>query len=242
MFSTRTTVVRKFLLTAWVPWVLASCANVSPQEINEKYRDVLDDRHNDYRIKVGDTISIRVYTVEGDVNQESILVLPDGRTDLFWLHNHKLEGKTIDELESEVITAYEASAINTSLAGSIRIQVAPAGETIYITGQFERPGTQQLTTKMTIQEAIAAVGGTRVTGDTDWALLRRPFLNARNPDLFRIDLNDESEGLFLLPNDQVHLGRTFLAGLFNYLREYLFSMFSQSSSGLAAATTLGVAF
>ena len=234
---------RSLLLVTLVPWVLAACAVVPPQEINGKYRDVLDDRHNDYRIKFGDSLGIRVYGIDGDVNQENILVLDDGRTDLFWLHDYKVEGKTINELENEVITAYRTQGnIELDLAGRIRIQVSPQGEIVYLTGQFERPGTQQLTTKMTLQEAISAVGGLRVTGDTDWALLRRPKLNARTPDLFRIDLNDESEGLFLLPNDQIHLGRTFLAGLFNYLREYVFSMFSQSSGGLAAATTLGVAF
>ncbi len=89
-------------------------------------------------------------------------------------------------------------------------------------GEFERPGPLPLTVKMTIQEAISAAGGMKVTGDTDWALLRRPYSNHEEPDLFRVDLNDQTEDIFLLPGDQIVLNRTFLASVVLYVREYIF--------------------
>ena len=200
--------------------LLVSCAVTSPAEVNEKYRDVLDQRHDHYVLKDGDTIAVKLYNRAGDLNQTSILVLPDGRSDLFFMDNHMLAGKTVAELEAELKARIEGQVRD----AEVSIQVTPKGEKVYVIGQFEKPGSIELTTKMTLQEAIAAAGGVKVTGDTDWALLRRPFGSPRHPDLFRIDLNDESEGIFLLPGDQIVLGRTFLAGFINYLREYVFGI------------------
>ncbi len=41
-------------------WATAGCAATAPKEINEKYRDVLVQRHDNYRLKEGDTIEIEV--------------------------------------------------------------------------------------------------------------------------------------------------------------------------------------
>ena len=73
-----------------------------------------------------------------------------------------------------------------------------------------------------------------VTADTDWALLRRPFLDPKNPDIFRIDLNDQTESIILLPGDQIVVGRTFLGTVVIYLREYLFGWVPSSLGWIAA--------
>ncbi|MBI4603858.1 MAG: polysaccharide biosynthesis/export family protein [Planctomycetes bacterium] len=204
----------------------SSCAVTRPEDVNRAYEDVLDQRHNRYVFKPGDQVSIRLYNRPGDLNQTDVLVLPDGKSDVFFMDGHLFLGKTVAELEAE---------LKAKVAGEVRdaevsIQVAPKDEVAYLVGQFERPGTVTLTTKMTLHEAVSSVGGTRITGDTDWALLRRPYRDPRHPELFRIDLNDEVEQVFLLPGDQVILNRTFLAGLINYLREYVFGILPGGAS------------
>ncbi|HVR73902.1 MAG TPA: polysaccharide biosynthesis/export family protein [Planctomycetota bacterium] len=203
--------------------------------MNESFRDVLEQRHNHYKLKAGDTIAIKLYNRPGDLNQVASLVLPDGRSDLFFMDAHIVAGKTVSELEAEL----RARTITEVRDPEVSIQVAPSEETAYFVGEFLRPGPVVLTTKMTLHEAIAMVGGPRITGDTDWALLRRPFRDPSRAERFRIDLNDDSEGIFLLPGDQVILGRTFLAGVSNYLREYIFNMVpgaSQIATGAAIAS------
>jgi protein involved in polysaccharide export with SLBB domain len=122
--------------------------------------------------------------------------------------------------------------------------VVPKGERVYMVGEFDRPGMIELTTKMTLGEAVSMAGGMKVTGDTDYALLRRPFMDPRHPDTYRIDLNEEAEQLFLLPGDQIILGRTWLATVIVYLQSYLFAVFGQPTSSVyqyASYAAYGVA-
>ena len=198
-----------------------ACSVTPPAEVNGAFKEILDQRHNHYTFREGDTLEIRLYNREGDLNQGPVTVLPDGRSDLFFMDNSRLVGKTIPEIEAEL----KARIVAEVRDPEISIRVKPLGEVAYLVGQFEKPGVVTLSTKMTLHEAISSVGGMKVTGDTDYALLRRPYRNSRNPERFRIDLNDESEAIFLLPGDQVVLGRTFLAEIVNYYREYFLSLF-----------------
>ncbi len=225
-----------FLLACIVSMLGSSCSVTPPSEINAKYSDVLEQRHDHYQLQPGDTISIKLYNLDGDFNQSANLILPDGRSDLFHLHDVQIAGKTVAAFEAELREKLADEFRND--VPETKIQVKPAGAFIYVYGEFvSSPGRLAFTEKMTLREAIAAAGGMRVTGDTDWALLTRPYHDPRHPDLFRIDLNDRSEALFLLPGDQVLLERTFFATVGSYLREYVFSIFSPAFSTAAYAAT-----
>ena len=149
----------------------ASCAVTRPEDVNAAYRDVLEFRHNNYQLKPGDTLSIRLYNRPGDLNQTEILVLPDGRSDIFFMDSHVFVGKTIPELEAE----FKAKVAGELREAEVSLQVRPKDDVCYLVGQFERPGTVTLTTKMTLHEAISSVGGYKITGDSDYVLLRRPY-------------------------------------------------------------------
>lgn len=207
---------------------LTSCVTpvTAPSVINNDFKEVLEQRHHRYLLKDGDTIRLKLYNRAGDLNQDEILVLPDGRSDILLMDSHQLVGKTIAQVEAEYRERIKGEIIDTDVS----IQVTPRGEKVHMVGQFERPLTIDLTTNMTLQEAISAVGGLRVTGDTDWALLRRPHGNPLNPTRYRIDLNDETEEIFLLPSDQVVLGRNFFAAVVHYLDVYIFSLIRGTSS------------
>jgi len=205
--------------------LLPSCAasRTSTAEINARYRDVIEQRHQDYRIKPGDVLTVQLSSREAlDLDQAEIKVRPDGRGDLFFLPNHPLAGKTVDEVRDEFVEFVRARAKD----AEVSIQVTSSSEKVYLVGQFERPGTIDLAPHMTLAEAISAVGGPRLTGKTSEALLRRPFSDPAKPELYRIDLDDEEdEQLFLLPGDQVVLERTWGATVVTWLQEYVFFMF-----------------
>jgi protein involved in polysaccharide export with SLBB domain len=224
---------RHFMLLMPALAVIASaCSVTTPADINEVYREVIDQRHNHYQVKDGDQLTIAVFNRPGDMNQADLLVLPDGRCDIFFMGNPVVAGKTIPELEVELKTRMAHEVRDPS----VNIQVKPRQETIYVVGEFEDGGSAiALNTKMTLHEAISAAAGLKITGDTDWALLRRPYGNPRHPTLYRIDLNDESEEIFLLPDDQIILGRNFFAGVINYVRTYIFGVFPDPFQGLFAA-------
>jgi len=215
------------LLLPAVAVITPACSVTSPADINEIYREVLDQRHNHYQIKDGDQLSITVFNRPGDMNQANLLVLPDGRCDIFFMGNPVVAGKTIPELEVEL----KARMAHEVRDPSVSIHVQPRPENVYVVGEFEEGGAViALETKMTLHEAISAAAGLKITGDTDWALLRRPHANPRHPTIYRIDLNDESEEIFLLPNDQIVLGRNFFAGVVNYVRVYIFGVLPSSAT------------
>jgi protein involved in polysaccharide export with SLBB domain len=209
-------------LGALLAALATSCSVTPPSEINEIYRDVLEQRRAQYRIKDGDTLVLKLYSPQhADLNQSEILVRPDGKTDLFFMDNYQAAGKTLPEIEAE-LKARVATQVRDP---EISIQIKPRGEKIYMVGQFLKPAPLDLTTGMTLQEAISAVGGTVVTGDTDYALLRRPCMNPRKPDLFRIDLNDETEEIVLLPGDQIYCGRNAVGTVVHYIQQFILSIF-----------------
>lgn len=225
---------------------LSGCSafrNDTPAEINEMYADILRQRSGEYRIKPGDTLRYTALKNEDQaLNQESIQVLPDGRTDLLLLGTHQVAGKTVDQVEKELATVFRQKVQDTEDL-DISIQVLPAPEYVYIGGEFERLAGAQivLQPRMTVQQLVAMYNTTKITGDTDWALLRRPY--SEDPihpkmEVFRIDLHDLDEDIYLLPGDQVILERNFVAGVINYLREYLFGAFP--FSGLVSSLATGV--
>jgi polysaccharide export outer membrane protein len=224
--SAKTTLARA--RRAWVLAIalllsLSSCVTATRiSEINALYREALVQRANEYRIKPGDTLKIELSTLEQrDLDQSEVKVRADGRADIFFLPNHLLAGKTIDEVRSELEEKVRAQIRD----AEVSIQVTPAGEKVYMVGQFERPATLDLTPNMTLAEAVSAVGGTRITGDTDDAVLRRPFGDPENPERFRIDIEEGGEQLLLLPGDQIELKRTWFATVTHWLQEYIFFIF-----------------
>ena len=201
-------------------FLFAACSSmrVTPLvEIGERYRPDVDQRLSEYRIKPGDVLKTEISTQEQrDFNQAEVKVRPDGHADLYFLPNYLLAGKTIEEVRADFVERVRAQIRD----AEVSIQVTSSGEKIYMVGQFLRPGPLDLSNKMTLSEAISAAGGMLITGDTDDAVLRRPYRDPAKPDTFHIDLQDEDQ-LYLLPGDQVVLGRTYVAMFVNFIQEYI---------------------
>lgn len=220
---------RARLLGLWAFWIFVAstasgCAVTPLGVINKKYHQVLHQRHNNYLLKAGDVIRLETRQEDRLLNQTEILILPDGKTDLFYLHDYKAEGKSISEFEKEL-----KSVVAPHIAlDDVRIQVQPSGEFVQMVGEFVVPSAVArnvpLTVKMTLQEAVASVGGLKITGDTDWALLVRPYHDPIHPELFRIDLNSLEEDIYLLPRDRVLLGRNTWGAIVHFLQQMIFGI------------------
>ncbi len=230
------TIHARVLVLALVCLTTASCATHTAQEINEAYEAILEERHAQYVIKDGDMIEVSLYdppSVEGGLALQTGLVLPDGRTDLFFTPNHPVAGKTLEQFEPEVVEGIKDEA---GRDPEVRIQVTPRVEFIHMVGQWEKPGDVELTTRMTLRDAIAKAGGDSVTGRPWKVLLRRSYSNQLHPDLYYVDIWDESEQIFLLPGDIIENDYNIVAMVITVMREYIFGVIpSQIYSGAAAA-------
>lgn len=212
---------RLFLLTGVVPllFLQAACGVTTPfAEINEMYREVIDERTAEYRLKSGDILRIDLFAQQyTGPEQIQVTVRPDGRGDVLFLPDTQLAGRTVRELREDlgepIRGQYQDAEFN--------IEVIVSGEQVILVGQFEEPGTVDLVPSMTLGMAVGAVGGVKVSGKTSSIQLTRPYRDPSNPEVYSIDLYDETGELLLLPGDQVYLGRTFLATLVAYWQEYV---------------------
>jgi protein involved in polysaccharide export with SLBB domain len=199
--------------------LLCGCRATPLPEINQRYRQVLLQRETQYRLKPGDVITLRFYNQDMELNQ-TLLVLPDGRTDPFFMDDAQVAGKTIPELQEEIRRHY-ADQINQS---EISMQVAPAGETVTVEGEVIRPSIQPYAIKMTLLQALGNSGGYKLTAHLRGVIVRRYFLDPRKPDVFRVNVNAYAhtpEDLVLLPSDQIVVERTFLILIRDYIDEYV---------------------
>lgn len=197
---------------------IVSCTAIPPSEINELYKDVIYQREAQYRIKPGDGFTISFFG--SPEYTQSLFVLPDGRTDPFFMDDAIVAGQTIKELQENVKQFY-AQQIREP---EISLQIEPDHEAVYLHGAVITPGPQQMTLKMTLSQLLIAGGGYADTASIDDVILRRPYRNQRQPDVFRISLYDDSEELFLLPNDQIIVDRTYWIVFRDYLREYIWGI------------------
>ncbi len=214
-------------LVAVLGMILVGCASTTPPgEINAKYQSVFDARWNQYQIKEGDTVTFTFYGEDNDdLGQSAGLLLPDGRVDLFFLNNLLLQGKTIPEFEKLIAEAMKDEVGEDN--PDIRVQVEPREQEIIMFGQFTRPGPVPFREKMILREAIARAGGVRITSRPWGATLRRTYLDPSKPDVYNIDLDDESMGLFLLPGDTIELEPNIWARVIEISREYIFGIIPQ---------------
>jgi len=198
---------------------LAACSSTPIQEVNERYRQVLLQRETEYRLKPGDSISLKFFNQDQEINQ-TLLVLPDGRTDPFFMDDLVVAGKTVKQLEEDIRRYYADQVISSEVS----VQIIPAGETIILEGEVVRPSTQPLTMKMTLMQALGNAGGYKLTACLHTIIIRRSFLDEKHPDVFRINLRkyaDVPEELFLLPNDHIIVERNWVILVQDYIEQYV---------------------
>lgn len=109
-----------------------------------------------YRIRTGDVLKA-VFKYEKELNQETILVLPDGYVNLPGIGSVRAAGRTISELDTELITRYGREYRNPDLSIVI---VDISDPEVYVMGNVERPGLHKLPENgLGILQAVAAAGG-----------------------------------------------------------------------------------
>jgi hypothetical protein len=214
----------------------AGCESTPIHTVNEKYQKVLEDRWSNYRIKPGDTVDLNFYNLVPELNQK-LFVLPDGRTDPFFMDNAEVAGKTVKELE-ELIHKYYVEQVRST---EVSVSITPAAENIILEGEVLRPLPQPYTLKMTLMQALGHAGGYKLTACLHTVIVRRPYLDALHPDVFRINLRDYAdvkEELFLLPSDHIIVEKNLAILVRDYINDYVWGFlppFLRSGSALVAA-------
>lgn len=159
---------------------------------------VAQDQEADYRIAVGDRLSISVLEDPG-LNQ-SVLVRPDGRISLPLAGTLDAAERTPEELQAAIRRALGRDFIEPP---TVTVSVVGLGEpedelaTIYVLGQVGNPGALQVELPLDVLQALALAGGPGVFAATERIQVRRREEGSEQVLLFNYELVDEG----LTPTD-----------------------------------------
>jgi polysaccharide biosynthesis/export protein len=126
-----------------------------------------------YRIQPGDLLSITV--LEDETLNRQALVTPDGRISMPLAGSVQASGNTVETVES---TIADRLASNFAVRPSVFVSVAQIDEEgllfpIYVVGEVNTPGIQQVEAGTTLLQAIAIAGGPARFAATKRIQLRR---------------------------------------------------------------------
>ena len=165
----------------------------------------------DYLIQPGDELSVKFY-FNSELNEENLVVRPDGNISLQLVHEVKAAGRTPMELKGILTKKYATQLNNPEIAVIIRSVKAPT--TIYVGGEVKEPGVFEMVSSMTVLQAIARARGMEPTANASNVLvIRRTQQN--EPSTIRLDLkaalagDDLSHDISLHPYDYVYVPESF---------------------------------
>jgi len=146
-----------------------------------------------YRLGRSDEIRIRIFGVEPDFFERDSYIIPvDGRLNLPWVGEVRLDGLTIREAETQIAASYAPFIRNPNVTVTL---VSPRSLRIAVAGEVQRPGSYSLTPReQVVGGGLAEVGG----NPNDWPTVVTAIQSAgglqqqadlRNVELRRLDQN-----------------------------------------------------
>jgi len=122
----------------------------------EEREELQANRGTYYRIQEGDKFSVAFSYLE-DLNQDEILVLPDGSINMMGVDRLELAGLTIMQADSLITQAYSRDYRDPQLSLILR---DTKGRQVYVMGEVQKPGLHSLPRGgVDILGAISTAGG-----------------------------------------------------------------------------------
>jgi polysaccharide export outer membrane protein len=151
-----------------------------------------------YVIGPEDVLEVQVWDNK-DLNQVTF-VRPDGRTSLPLVGEIQAAGRTVKQLQDELVEIY-AKTVKQPVVTVIVRQIN--SRPVHFVGGFGRPGIVQLTRELSLMEAVAVVGGLTAGADAENGYVVRG--DKRIPVDFNklLQKGDLNQNLKLQPGDSV---------------------------------------
>ncbi len=211
----------KFLMLAPL---IAACTSAPPFDARAVVKEWSAYIQQDYALNPGDTLIVTVHPVElTQLQPQEILIPPTGQVNLARIPKElRAIGKTVRAFREEIKNAYAEVFV-----GNIQIQVSllsTAVSSVYVAGEVRAPGPKAYVNGMTLSQAVAAAGGTKITAKiSDVRLLRNK--PGEKPRTFRINLDeilyDSQPDFMVLPGDVVFCQTSGIADAGNWVELYI---------------------
>ena len=226
----------------FMTWVLAivsitSCASsknlsTSNSAPEKKHESVIEekapkqDKFKEYTFQAGDVFDVKF--IEYPEFDQTIIVRPDGRISLPFLKEFSVVGVSPSVLDAMITERYREKIKNPEVAIILK---EFAGQIVYIGGEVNKPGVIQLTSRMTLLQAIFHAGGFKRSAKLDSVILVRNNNNA--PEVRQLDIEkmlyEGSLDLLLQPSDVVFLPKTFVTVAGDFIDQYINQLIPSSA-------------
>ena len=164
-----------------------------------------------YLIQPGDELSIKFY-FNPELNEENLIVRPDGNISLQLVHEIRAASRTPMELKGILTKKYGVHLNNPEIAVIVRTVKAPTQ--IYVGGEVRQPGQFEMVSALTVLQAIALAQGMQSTAnESNVLVIRRTQQNELST--IRVNLksalagDDLSQDIALHPYDFVYVPESF---------------------------------
>jgi polysaccharide biosynthesis/export protein len=191
-----------FLLST-APAALAQTPAAAPQAVGTSGATASDTTtaakttvSSDYKLVPGDKLRVEVYK-DAQLSQ-NVQVRPDGKITLPLANDVPAAGRTPSELRDAIVSSLKTYISNPTVTVMVVETVPPV---IYVTGEVNAAGPQQLTGKVDVVQALATAKGL-----TDFAN-KKNIMIRRGSQLIKFNYNDaikdNATPVYLQPGDTV---------------------------------------
>ena len=165
-----------------------------------------------YVIKPGDQLSVKFF-FNPELNEEDLIVRPDGRISLQLIHEIEAANLTAPQLTSLLSERYKGQLKNPEIA--VIVRTVKENPHVYLDGQVNSPGVIEIVGSLNVLQAIALANGFKSdSAKKDEVIVTRRG-GSGHPFVIKLDITaalngkDLSQNILLLPDDFVHVPRSF---------------------------------
>lgn len=171
-----------------------------------------------YRIHAGDQLTV-VFRFTPEFNDE-VMIQPDGHAQLKSAGDLRLEGLTVAEAQSLILSASAAKLVNPEITVSLKDFDRPH---IFVAGEVIAPGRQDLRRPVTAMQAVLAAGGPKDDAAMGRVILFRR-INSEMSEVHILKLSSlktsvrAKNDMLLQPDDVVLVGHDHLQTISRYIK------------------------
>lgn len=220
---------------AAVALALAGCTDTSGLPPAPQYPEAVRAAYSQpYYLKPGDVLAIRLM-LNPELNDEQVVVGPDGHIATSVIRDEIAGGKTLEELTASLLKSYSRDLKNPRITVAVRqfgaTPVFVAGE-VALPGQFDSPNGRSIS----LIQAVARAGGLKESADSgNIFIIRRPAMGAEAVLLSTsydkaTHAIDASADILLAPYDVVYIPKSGIAVVGGLWRQYV-EQFAHPSFG-----------
>ncbi len=165
-----------------------------------------------YMIKPGDKLSIKFF-FNPELNEEELIVRPDGRISLQLIHEVEAASLTAPQLRSLLAKRYAGQLKTPEIA--VIVRSVKEAQKVFVGGQVKSPGSLEIIGALSVLQAITQVHGfVEGAAKTNEVFVMRKDQHG-NSFMIMLDLTaalngtDLSQDIQLHPFDYVHVPRSF---------------------------------